>query len=142
MRYEKNFIYSSENCLGKMDQYCRDVFICHTFPYEEEILFAIHEAIINAIDEVKHFNNIEKKKLKIEIEITDNFVEAKVYNFTQNEININKKIADKDIDQDIWSTRGRGLLFISELVDDLYQEIDTSGRFVVVMKKLTGCKTI
>lgn len=134
IRVQRNW-NAAEPFLDKIDAFCKKTFNDSDFKYHEEMVFAIHEAIINAIEATRHFRCEKKKVISLDIEINQSYAQAKVSNHIQGKLHLEALLREKDIDRDLWEDRGRGLFFIRELVDELWQETDNTGRFILGMRK-------
>lgn len=98
----------------------------------EEAMFAIREALINAVEASKDIEDKEKSRVSISMVADKQSIEVKIFNFYTNMSgDISEKVVNPSTPENIWSDHGRGLLFINHLVDQVWEERDDKGRFVL-----------
>lgn len=136
MIYVSTFNCQSKDVVDSIDFFCENALNQSSFPYKNEILFALHEASMNALEEAATFFCKVKTEIQIKINVNKDFVFAEVCNYTSMAFNLDLHYENKDLIKDLKASRGRGLLFIKELVDDVWQETDEMGRCVLCLKKI------
>ncbi|HHY73338.1 MAG TPA: ATP-binding protein [Bacillus bacterium] len=104
---------------------------------KKKILFAINEAIINAVTEMKKIRDQHHPgTMTIELYVNDEEVKIHIINpysrlsEKQKKEIVNKTFFDVGLDE-----RGRGFLFIKGFMDEVWFDITEHGEFLVGMSK-------
>lgn len=104
----------------------------------KQIHFAVHEAIINSIQQIEQrFPDEETTTLIIEIDVNDSRVIAQVTDWMGGiKSDAPNKVKALKAGVSSQSESGRGLLMIEQLVDEMSWECMENNQFVIRMEKL------
>ncbi|MFF5994562.1 ATP-binding protein [Lysinibacillus sp. KU-BSD001] len=105
-------------------------------PIKRELCFVVHELVINAVEAMQQVQFTNVKKIEIHVTKDEDLVQVTV---TDESGGIPKDKCERilatnfeDVD---FSDRGRGFLFIKNMVDEVWFEHLSDNRFLVGIKK-------
>ncbi|WP_431030312.1 ATP-binding protein [Lysinibacillus sp. LZ02] len=108
----------------------------YEIPTKRELCFVVHELVINAVEAMKQMQFTDVKKIEIHITKDKDLVKVTV---TDEAMGIPEEKWDsilaanfEDVD---FSDRGRGFLFIKNMVDEIWFEHLSDNRFLVGIQK-------
>jgi len=116
--------------LKYLDGIIIDTLISNSVKEAKKIQLALHEAIINAIQAGEKVDRTNKKLFSVELNITDQVVEANVKDYFGGFEHVDDKL-DEVSSLDVFKSNGRGLLLIHHLVDEMKMFTDDEGAFNV-----------
>ena len=116
--------------LEYLDRIVLDTLISNSVTEAKKIQFVLHEAIINTIQAGEKVAETHNKLFSIELNITDQVVEANVKDYFGGFVDFDDKLYEVS-SIDIFKPSGRGLLLIHHLVDEMKMFSDSEGAFNV-----------
>ncbi len=122
-----------------IDQVMENYTSLYNLPYKRELRFVVHELVINAVEAMEKINTCSKKE--IQVHVTQSNEEIKV-TVTDEAKGIAENDWDKvlqfDLNEPDYADRGRGLLFVQNMVDHIWFENISETKFLVgISKKIT-----
>ena len=117
--------------LARVDTFAAEVFR-RIYPQEAELLsFVLREAVLNALEAVP-----EEAVIQIRLAVDDDGVEICVIDQGDGfELQWQTKLAETSMEECLLEERGRGLLFISRLVDAVWSSWEPERGHVFGMRK-------
>ncbi|MGD8188918.1 ATP-binding protein [Brevibacillus ginsengisoli] len=121
-----------------LDQICEWTISRYNKLESRKVVLAVHEAIINSVEAMKRRygeqNTESNISLKIRLQMEE--IEVKIIDSAGGlSAEAKERLQNQDFDDLIWEEDGRGLLFIKHLVDEVWQDQDEDGRFVMGLRK-------
>lgn len=122
-----NIEYVEDVCLQTLEHF--------NFTNIKDILFVVREGLINAFEASKELNGEEKpSSISFKLDVKKHEIKIEISNeFKGETVDVCRRIRNYDPEVSVLEDCGRGLFFISHLVDDLWEKIDSDGRFVLGM---------
>lgn len=104
----------------------------------KKIVLATHEAIINSVEAMKRFHGdtYGEKKISLKINVKKEEIEIKVIDSAGGlPIEVQNRLGQRCLEELVWEEDGRGILFMSHLVDDVWHDKDENGQFIIGLRK-------
>lgn len=122
------------------DKICLETFEFFQLESADEIFFATHEAIINAVEIMKKTTQCkEKDYINLGIRISINEVEIIIEDFGPGiPFETWDELKTKSFDDALLDESGRGLLFIKEFMDEVFAYLDKDDKHTLVLKRKIG----
>lgn len=121
--------------LDYLDSISQQTMRLQNFPHVDDVVFAIHEALINAIEAVKDMKNDQRRKIIFVLKVCSQQAEVQIVNCVDDRVellNLNNK---KTMEQIALHKEGRGLLFIQHLMDEVWQKSNVEGEVTLFFRK-------
>lgn len=109
----------------------------YEIPNKRELIFVVHELVINAVEAMQQIQFTEVKEIEVHVKKEEDVLKVTV---TDAAMGIPEEkwdcMLDANFDQLDYSDRGRGFLFIKHMVDEIWFENLPNNRFLVGVKKI------
>lgn len=129
----------SEEALDELKQYCLESIQYLPDKVRKEIDFVVNEALINALEATskKYGQEMKQYFLSMCVEATESSIIIKVTDQADgNKMKILNILENRTFEDVLESERGRGLLFIKHMVDEIWFEgTDNEKEFTIAMRK-------
>lgn len=131
-------LVSNQQAIYFVDETMTSYTNLYNLPSKRELCFVVHELVINAIEATNHANLNKVAKIQVHVSQDDEAVKVTVIDQAEG---IPEKDWDKflqfNLEEITFSDRGRGLLFVKNMVDDIWFENVSDTKFLVgISKKL------
>lgn len=113
----------TEAWLDYLNNLCSSTLSCGTGEDQREICFAVNEILINSIEATKNKTKDQEGNyfLTLSIQIVETSVEIVISDQAEGKpAEIETELNNKTFEDVLWQERGRGLLFVQNLVDELW----------------------
>ena len=108
----------------------------YEIPNKKEICFVVHELVINAVEAMQQIQFTEAKEIVVHVTKDADVLQVTVTDEAKGipEENLSS-ILGANFEELDYSDRGRGFLFIKQMVDEIWFENLSNNRFLVGVKK-------
>ncbi|QDQ01954.1 ATP-binding protein [Lysinibacillus fusiformis] len=119
-----------------VDQVMENYMTVYDLPYQREIRFVVHELVINAVEAMGKIYTDCKEKIQVQVTQTDEEIRVTVTDEAKGiDENDWEKVFQFDVHNHTSFDRGRGLLFVKNMVDHIWFENVTETKFLVGISK-------
>lgn len=128
----------TEQGIQLIDEMMKSYVSINEIPFERELCFVLHELVINAVEAMEKAGYVEGHYIKVQLEKSNVTLSMSVIDFADG---IPEECWQKVLTYDLETMgdldRGRGLLFVQHMVDDIWFEYVAPKQFLVgVTKKI------
>ncbi|MCW2279269.1 ATP-binding protein [Heliophilum fasciatum] len=103
-----------------VDAVCTTVLARVDFAHTPSLVFAIHEAVINAVEAVQHAACEQDRMVSVRLQRENDSIVVEVKNrATAKAAQLNDWLTTNSFFDVLWKSHGRGLLLIRHMVDEL-----------------------
>ncbi|MDQ0155423.1 ATP-binding protein [Robertmurraya andreesenii] len=114
-----------------VDQMIHTYMTVYDLPSKREICFVVHELMINAVEAMNETGNNEKKSIELQVFYLDGTMKITVIDSAGGIPNEHwEDFLQLDTDIITFSDRGRGLLFIKNMVDEIWFKNVSEEKFL------------
>ena len=133
------YLTANQQAIDFIDQTMESYTSLYNLSVKREVCFVVHELVINAVEAMR---NVGKADEEIQVHVKQREEQLQVTVIDQAE-GIPEEhwdsIFQEDFQQDSFLERGRGLLFVKYMVDDLWFEHVSDTQFLVgITKKIVA----
>ncbi len=123
-----------------VDQVMENYMTVYNLPYQKELRFVVHELVINAVEAMEKKNTDSQEKIQVHVIQKDDEIRVTVIDDAKGiAVSDWQKVFEFDLHNLTSSDRGRGLLFIKNMVDSIWFENISETKFLVgISKKISS----
>ena len=119
-----------------VDQVMENYMTVYNLPYQKELRFVVHELVINAVEAMEKKNTDSQEKIQVHVIQEDDEIRVTVIDDAKRiAVSDWQKVFEFDLHNLTSSDRGRGLLFIKNMVDSIWFENISETKFLVGISK-------
>ncbi|MET4558967.1 ATP-binding protein [Lysinibacillus parviboronicapiens] len=119
-----------------VDQVMENYMTVYNLPYQKELRFVVHELVINAVEAMEKKNTDSQEKIQVHVIQKDDEIRVTVIDDAKGiAVSDWQKVFEFDLHNLTSSDRGRGLLFIKNMVDSIWFENISETKFLVGISK-------
>ena len=119
-----------------VDQVMENYMTVYNLPYQRELRFVVHELVINAVEAMEKKNTDSQEKIQVHVIQKDDEIRVTVIDDAKGiAVSDWQKVFEFDLHNLTSSDRGRGLLFIKNMVDSIWFENISETKFLVGISK-------
>lgn len=119
-----------------VDQVMENYMTVYNLPYQKELRFVVHELVINAVEAMEKKNTDSQEKIQVHVIQEDDEIRVTVIDDAKGiAVSDWQKVFEFDLHNLTSSDRGRGLLFIKNMVDSIWFENISETKFLVGISK-------
>ena len=131
-------LFPNRQAIHFVDQTMTNFTDIYNIPSKRELCFVVHELVINAIEAMHQADLTNRAKIQVHVSQDEEAIKVTVIDQAEGIPEKDwRSILKFDCEELNYSDRGRGLLFVKNMVDDIWFENVSETKFLVgVLKKL------